>query len=293
MAIDYIENNLDNDIDLNRISEIAFQSVSNFQKVFSIMADLPLAEYIRRRRLTLAAFELLDKKVKVIDIALKYRYESPEAFARAFRVMHGVSPTEAKKDGISLKAFPRISFLLTVKGVNNMEFKIEQKEAFQVYGLEDAYAYDGIKNNQGRTIPEVWQDLMKDVKFEALCKSTPENWYEECGFSKKIGVIFAYDSYKHIDNLHFPYLIGCYKTSKSKTDGFTVVDVPKSTWAIFSTKRDETASGNYDLGTLKKRIYSEWLPTSKYNIIDGGNFEMYCSGENGGYCELWYRVEEK
>ena len=89
-ALDYIENNLDNDIDLNEIAQIACQSVSNFQRMFSIIADIPLSVYIRRRRLTLAALELQNTNIKIIDLALQYGYDSPEAFTRAFNVIHGV-----------------------------------------------------------------------------------------------------------------------------------------------------------------------------------------------------------
>lgn len=290
MAIDYIESNLQNDIDLNRVSEIALQSVSNFQRVFSIIADVSLAEYIRKRRLTLAAFELQTTNIKIVDLALKYNYESPEAFARAFNILHGVTPTIARQKGICLKSFPRISFLLTVKGVTAMNYKIEKREAFQVYGLEDIYKCENIENQNGRTIPQVWQDICANGEFERLCKSTPADWYVEADFSKEVGVVFAFDSYRYTSNTTFPYLIGCYKTNKSDINSYTVIDVPAATWAIFPTIYE---SGKLDLRTLKNRIFSEWLQTSRYRILEGGNFEMYCRNEKGEeYCELWYRVEE-
>jgi AraC family transcriptional regulator len=288
-ALDYIENNLDKDIDLTEIAKIACQSVSNFQRMFSIIADIPLSEYIRRRRLTLAAFDLQNTNKKIIDIALKYDYDSPEAFTRAFNIIHGVAPSAARAKGIRLKAYPRISFLLTVKGVIAMDYRIEKRDAFSVYGLEDVYNFDNIQNKDGRSIPQVWQDICENGEFEKLAKSTSENWHSEGSFSNDVGVVFAYDSYKCTSNTTFPYLIGCFRTTASNTSGYTIVDVPASTWAIFPTFY---VPGKLDLTTLKKRIFTEWIQTSKYKILDGGNFEMYCKNNNEEYCELWFRVEE-
>ncbi len=294
LAIDYIESNLENDIDYEEAARLAQCSVYQFQRMFSFVLGIPLSEYIRHRRLTLAAFDLQDKKNKVIDVALKYGYETPESFSRAFRCLHGLSPMSARDMGAKLKAYPRITFQIILKGDTEMNYRIEKKEAFEVYGLEDVYNYDGITNNQGKSIPEVWQEICKNGEFDKLSKSTSDDWYSESGFSKEIGVVFAFDSYKFTSNTTFPYLIGCYKASKSNTEGFTVAIVPASTWAIFSTVQDKSINGNYDLGTLKKRIHSEWLQTSKYTILDGGNFEMYCKDKDGNeYCELWYRVEER
>lgn len=293
-AIDYIENNLENEIDYEEAAKITLCSVYQFQRMFSYVLGVSLSEYIRRRRLTLAAFDLQTKTNKVIDVAMKYGYETPESFSRAFQNMHGITPSSVHNAGIKLKAYPRISFQIKLKGAAEMNYRIEKKEAFQVYGLEDTYTFDGIKNKAGQSIPEVWQNIMKNGEFDRLCKSTDNDWHAVGGFGKEIGVVFAYDSYKFTGNDTFPYLIGCYNSVKSNTEGFTIVDVPASTWAIFSTLRDESVESNYDLGTLKNQIYSEWLPTSKYNIIDGGVFEMYCKDKNNqDYCELWYRVEEK
>lgn len=294
LAIDYIEAHLDDVIDYNQIAKIALCSVYQFQRMFSFVLGIPLSEYIRHRRLTLAAFDLQDKNNKVIDIALKYGYETPESFSRAFQSLHGLTPTSARNMGSNLKAYPRLSFQIILKGDVQMNYRIEEREAFKVYGLEDIYDFDGIKNKQGRSIPEVWQDIMKNGEFEKLCKSTSDDWHRSGGFGKEVGVVFAFDYYKFINNTSFPYLIGCYKSENSNTEGYTVVDVPASKWAIFSTKQDEKIGRNYDLGALKQRIYSEWIQTAKYNIKDGGNFEMYCTDQNGDdYCELWYRVEEK
>ena len=113
-AINYIEDNLTNDIDFNEVAKVACCSVHHFQRMFSFITDVPLSEYIRRRRLTLAAFSLQKSDLKVIDISLQYGYESPEAFARAFQNMHGVTPTLARNAGVQLRAYPRISFQILI-----------------------------------------------------------------------------------------------------------------------------------------------------------------------------------
>jgi len=288
-AIEYIEENMNSNIDFKEIEKIVCYSITNFQKVFSVIADVSLSEYIRRRRLTLAALELQTSNIKVLDVALKYGYESPEAFTRAFNNLHGISPSSAREKGVSLKAFPRISILLTIKGDMIMDYRIEERKAFKVYGIEDTYTYDGIKNDKGRTIPEVWQDIMQDGRFKKLQDSTDKDWFIEGGFTNHPGEVFAFDSYKPASDTTFPYLIGCYLSSKSNAEGFTVVDVPAATWAIFSTIGNNTP----DLHALKKRIYTEWLPTTNYEILqDMGIFEMYYSDKNGAEaCELWYAID--
>ncbi|WP_422661144.1 AraC family transcriptional regulator [Paenibacillus sp. EC2-1] len=292
-AINYIEDNLENDIDYDQIARIAMCSVYQFQRMFSFVLEVPLSEYIRRRRLTLAAFDLKNRMNKVTDIALKYGYETPESFSRAFQNLHGLTPTSARNAGSQLKAYPRISFQITLKGVVEMNYRIETRGAFQVYGLEDIYSYDLISNPEGISIPEAWENLYKNGEFDRLNQSVQGDWRGEGHFSKELGTVFAYDSYRFTSNTTFPYLIGCYRSENSKVNGYTVVDVPASTWVIFSTKSDGNGSGNYDLSSLKNRIFSEWLQTSKLSILDGGNFEMYCTDKDGyEYCELWYRIED-
>lgn len=292
-AIEYIEDNLENAIDYEQIARIALCSVYQFQRMFSFVLEIPLSEYIRHRRLTLAAFDLKDRNNKVTDIALKYGYETPESFSRAFQNLHGLTPTQARNAGSQLIAYPRISFQIILKGVVGMNYRIETRDAFQVFGLEDIYNYDNITNQQGISIPEVWQNICKNGELDSLRQSVVGDWWREGNFSKELEAVFAYDSYKFTSNTTFPYLIGCYKSENSLVNGHTVVDVPASTWAVFSTLSDGNGSGNYDLRSLKNRIFSEWLQTSKFNVLDG-NFEMYCTNKDGyEYCELWYRIEEK
>lgn len=126
-AFDYIEEHLDSSIDLDKVANIMCQSTVSFQRTFSIFMNMSIFEYIRRRRMTLAAIELQTNSTKVIDVALKYGYESPESFTRAFKEIHGISPSAARKKGVQLNLFPRITFLLTVKGDIEMDYEIDNK----------------------------------------------------------------------------------------------------------------------------------------------------------------------
>jgi AraC family transcriptional regulator len=134
-AMDYIESNLADDISYDKIAQLACCSSYHFQRMFPFITGVTLSEYIRRRRLTLAAFELQTIDIKIIDVAIKYGYDSPEAFARAFKTLHGVMPTSARDIGVTLKAFPRMTFNISIKGDVEMKYRIEKRESFEVFGV--------------------------------------------------------------------------------------------------------------------------------------------------------------
>lgn len=280
-AIDYIEENLCGQIDYDKIAKIMCQSTVNFQRMFSIVTDITVNEYIRRRRMTLAAFEMQNSKVKVIDAALKYGYESPEAFARAFKEIHGISPMVARKEGMQLKSYPRLTFLLSVKGDVAMDYRIESKEAFKVYGIEGIFTTDDGKNLS--EIPNFWLDTMKKGEFDRLLKSTN-------GTSD----IHSICDYRKIDENTFPYMLFAYKTKDSKTEGFVEVEVPSATWAIFRTRNHTEEETSAEIQSLIKRVYTDWLPTANYEKVDGYELELYFRTDDGKcYCEIWMRVVPK
>ncbi|MGH4125996.1 MAG: AraC family transcriptional regulator [Clostridium sp.] len=287
-ALNYIEDNMLSDIDYSKVARVACCSVYNFQRMFSFITDVSLSEYIRRRRLTLAAFEFQDSNVKVIDLALKYGYESPEAFARAFQNIHGVTPTVARNMGVELKAYPRLSFHISIKGAVEMNYRIEKKEAFTIFGVEGVFTTENEKNLV--EIPKFWSEAMENGTIDKIADATGENWnnkHELCSVN-------AVCDYREIGGSRFAYMLCAFKTSKSVTEGFTVVDIPAATWAIFTSEEygeGEIASATQD---LVKRVYTEWLPTAGYEKLDGYEFEMYYTKENGkNYTETWIRVAKK
>lgn len=163
-ALDYIERNLENDIDECQIAKHACCTIYHFKRMFSFLADIPLHEYIRRRRLTLAAFELRNSSIKVIDIAVKYGYHSPDAFTRAFQSQHGMTPTEMRTSSPSIKAYPPMTFRLSIGGGEPMKFRIENKEAFQVIGITSRVAPVEMAEHPG--VDQVWRTTSQETYNE-------------------------------------------------------------------------------------------------------------------------------
>jgi AraC family transcriptional regulator len=133
-AINYIEDNLDSEIGFEKVARIAGCSSYHFQRMFSFITDVPLSEYIRRRRMTLAAYELQNSDIKIIDLALKYGYDSPNSFTRAFQMMHGVTPSATRKTSVPLKAYPKISVQITIQGDREMNYKIVEEKGSKLFG---------------------------------------------------------------------------------------------------------------------------------------------------------------
>lgn len=210
----------------------------------------------------MAAFELQNSAVKVVDLAMDYGYDSPEAFSRAFQSLHGVTPTAARSPGANVKAFSRISFQITVKAVEEMNYRIIEKPAFQVYGIEGIF---DIQNGENlKTIPQFWTDSLQNGEYAALVKSAgcPSSVNAVCGYRKMEGT-------------KFPYMLCVIKTPLSNTSSYTVVDIPKATWAVFTSEPHSIEETSNAVQQLTSRICTDRLPTADYVIEDGYDFEMY------------------
>ncbi len=280
-AIDYIENNLQEKMDYEKVAQAACCSVYHFQRMFSFITNIPLSEYVRRRKMTLAAFELQNSDIKIIDLALKYGYDSPESFTRAFQLLHGITPTAARKLGTSIKAYPRISFQITIKGDSEMNYRVVQKQAFQVYGIERIF--DTKDGENLKEIPKFWTELIDKGEYDKLAKSAnyPSSLNAVCG-------------YREMKGTKFPYMVCSLKTPLSDTTDYTVVDVPAATWAVFVNEPHNIEDTSKETQALTARIYTDWLPTSNYDLVPGYEFEMYYHTFDGKcYEEAWYRVIPK
>lgn len=281
-AVNYIESHLADEISYDHAAQIAYCSTYHFQRMFSYIAGVPLSEYIRHRRLTLAALELQTNDIKVIDVALKYGYESPEAFSRAFKKLHGVMPVSARDIGVSLKVFPKITFHITIKGDSEMNYRIEQKEAFEVFGLE--LKTNVINGQCYKDIPEFWENCAKDGRCAALAKAA----------GKKTGEILdAGITYAHNPNGSMNYMIACYKQIKTVPPEYTVLNIPRQTWAVFATEW-KSEKDDEKLHDIWKRIYSEWFPTVNYQHADCDfDIEIYFGDKQLGYgAEIWIPVNK-
>ncbi|MDI7741108.1 AraC family transcriptional regulator [Lysinibacillus fusiformis] len=254
-AMMYIEDNLTNEIDFKMVARIAQCSEYHFKRMFSFLAGIPLSEYIRRRRLSLAALELNSSDIKIIDAAMKYGYNSPDSFSRAFQNLHGITPSEARTNGQSLKAYPLMTFQLSIRGGNEMNYRIEQKEAFNIVGIKKRVPV--IFEGENPEIAEMWKSLTmeKITRLKNLSNIEPAGMVQASanfsdGRMEEKGELDQY--------------IGVATTEKCPED-FTKLEVPALTWAIFES------TGPFP-GTLQEtwgRIYSEWFPSSGYQVTEG------------------------
>ncbi|QOR34387.1 AraC family transcriptional regulator [Clostridium sp. 'deep sea'] len=288
-ALEYIEHNLTSDIDFKVVAQKACSSSYNFQRMFSFITDVSLADYIRRRRLTLAAFDIVNTKVKIIDIALKYGYESPVSFSRAFQSLHKVTPSKARKDGANLKAYPRLSFQISIKGEKGMDYRIEHKDAFEVYGIEGLVSTTG-KGEYLREAAELWQQSHKNGEYERLFNST----VSLPGFvNQDLCKVHAVMNYRKVSENVYPYMICSFVSVNSDSNGFEKVTIPAQTWAIFRSEETPWSKVSEAFSSLNKRFYSEWLPTSTYIKVDGPEFEIYGGNADSAYLELWIPVTKE
>lgn len=287
-AIDYIEAHLTDEIDFNMVAMKACCSSYNFQRMFSFITDMTLAEYIRRRRLTMAALELQNSDIKVIDVAVKYGYDTATSFARAFKALHGMPPAAAKEEGVVLKACSRISFHISIKGEKEMDYRIETKEAFDVFGIETVCS---LKGDKGYLSPnQLWKQCQNNGEYEKLLANAGES---PDYISKNLCRIHAVENYRETEVDTFPYMICTFVSKNSKADGYKMVRIPAQTYAIFPSKRFKWDDISKELNNLHKRFYSEWLPTANYERAEGANFEIYGGDEENGYIELWYPIIKK
>ena len=286
-ALDYIENNLREEVDLSQVAKVACMSLSGLQRFFSIVTDVSLSEYIRRRKLTLAAFELTHSDIKIIDLALLYGYDSPEAFARAFHSLHGVTPSAARAEGTNLKAYPRLSFLLTLKGDVPMDYKIISREAFGVYGIEGIFTCENQENL--RAIPQFWQNVMADGSYDKLTASVPENSV----IAKDLCRINALCNYRSTSEPNFTYMIFAFEEKGSNTDGFEKAMVPASTWAVFKSDIVRIEDTSKTVQDMNRRVYTEWLPNAAYEHLEGYDMELYYGDEDQTWIEICIRVQPK
>lgn len=287
-ALDYIETNLTGEIDLQCVSQKAQCSAHNFQRMFSFITDITLSEYIRRRRLSQAAQELQCSDIKVIDLALKYGYDSPVSFTRAFQALHNIPPSKARHSGVLLKSYPKISFQISIKGDKVMNYRIENKASFSVYGIKRTFHPN--KEDCTITIPKFWGELLENGEYDKLEKtSTMNSIYEIDGWAVINGI-----SIISKNALDMEYMICSIKNEKDICSDYEILEIPEATWAIFRTPIHSVKDAPKDIHELSKRIYTEWIPNSNFEYIEG--FEMdvnYYKNDNECYEEKWIRVRSK
>jgi AraC family transcriptional regulator len=276
-SVSYIEDNLDGKIDYDQASRIACCSTYHYQRMFSYIAGIPLSEYIRRRRMTTAAFELQNSRRKVIDIAMQYGYDSPTSFNRAFQSVHGISPSAARVEGAALKAFPRINFSISIKGDAEMNYRIEKKEAFRIVGVKEHF--DMNLEEAFAQVPLFWQKTIEAGLMPAVLELLNQ---------PPLGLLGVSTSVSGND---FDYYIAT-ATDKHAPEGMSEFEVPACTWAIF----ESVGAMPHAIQNLQKRIITEWLPTSGFEYANAPDIEVYPKGDQQSpqyRCEVWLPVVKK
>lgn len=272
LVVKYIEENLENGVDYKKLAEIACCSQFHLQRMFPYTTGMTIGEYTRRRRMTKAAMELIEGG-KILDVALKYGYNSPTAFNRAFRSVHGVSPSEAKRAGTKLKLQGPLSFKITIKGVEEMEFRIEEKKGFRAVGLKTELKRD-MSENFGE-IPKLWNQAAGDGRLEKLIALTDGD---------VLGISVCLE--ESLTQEPWSYYIAV-PTEKAAGDGFEEFQVEGGTWAVFEGEGEAPGA----IQEVVKRALTEWLPASGYEYAPRAEFERYLTRDpKNAKFEYWLPV---
>lgn len=274
-TIEYIEEHLLEELHMPTIAKAAGTSESEIQKTFYALTGISIVEYVRRRRLTLAGFELQKREKSVLEIALEYGYTSPDSFTRAFRQMHGTTPSAVKKGGCLLKSYGKITFVLTIKGVNAMNYKILKKEEMRIIGFKKWFSTEN--DSQLTEIPKMWDSVTEEMKKKITALSNNDGVVGLCAD--------MYDG-------GFDYWIGC-MSDKECPEDLEEITIPASSWAVFEIIGSMRPLPNA-MQDIWKRIYSEWLPNSVYEHAMLPEIEYYSSGDmmaDDYKSEIWIPVK--
>jgi AraC family transcriptional regulator len=281
-ALAYIEEHLTEDIDYREVAKIAHCSEYHFKRMFSFLSGIGLSEYIRRRRLTLAALDLKDTNLRIIDVAVKYGYDSADSFSRAFHSIHGILPSEARGENAQVKAFPRMTFQLSIKGGCEMNYRIVEKGPFKVVGFKKRVpiVFEGVNPEIAKMTELLTPEVVKQLK--ALSNVEPT------------GIISAsvnFSEGRMEEKGMLDHYIGV-ATSSDKIGKFDVLKVEAGTWAVF----ESIGPFPETLQNVWGRIYSEWFPSSGYEAVEGPEILWNESPDTGNpkyRSEIWIPVKKK
>ena len=276
-SLNYLEEHIADTIAYEEAARIACCSTFHYQRMFTYIAGMPLSEYVRRRRMTAAAFDLQSGGMKVIDVAMKYGYDSPTAFNRAFQSVHGIPPSAAREEGVSLKAYPRISFAISIKGEAEMNYKIEKRDAIRIVGVKEHMDLNVEENFAN--VPLFWQKTIQSGIVPTIVGAMDNEPYGLLGVSTCM------------NGKDFDYYIAA-ASGKLLPQGLEEYLIPAGTWAIF----DCVGPMPHAVQDLQKRIVTEWLPVSGYEYADAPDIEVYPEGDQSAIdyrCQIWLPVVKK
>ncbi|MEU6928449.1 AraC family transcriptional regulator [Streptomyces sp. NPDC046385] len=254
-ALDHIETRLDRELDVAEAARIATTSEYHFRRLFSALAGMPLSVYVRRRRMTLAGAEVLDGKRTLLDVAVRYGYGSGEAFARAFRSVHGIGPGEARRTGATLTAQPRMSFRVVVEGSSTMRYRIVEKDAFRVVGRKARVplVHEGVNPAIAAHVESIGQAAIERMK--ELSDQDPD------------GVLSVVEHLtdSREEGAELDFWLGVASGAETVPDDLETLPLAAGTWAVFENH------GPYPqaLQELWRDIFTQWFPSNPYESRPG------------------------
>ena len=287
-AIDYMEDHLEDNISAQDVADHVYLSPFFLQKGFSLMTGYGIGEYIRNRRLYLAALDLKGTKDKVIDIALRYCYETPESFTKAFSRFHGATPSQVR-GGASITAFLPLTITLSIQGGKQMDYKITPMFPFKVIGFQKVFDNE----TAYAEIPKYWDEICEKYAFNVYAGNAPANPYEQALVDNCIGEYGV--CIDDIGGGKFRYLIAGKYTGGDVPEGMVVYEFPRSDWAIFNCIGPIPEA----LQTVNTRIFQEWLPGNpEYELYGNASVEWYdcVNGEKTDqdyHSAIWVPVRRK
>ncbi len=274
-AIIHIEQHITQTLNTEDIAKVVGCSTYHFQRIFAYMTGIPLSEYIRRRRMSLAVVDLKNDDMKIIDVALKYGYHSPTAFNRAFQNVHGIAPSLVKLDGVSVKSYSPLSFQMVIKGVESLDLRIEAKEPFRVVGI--SVPLYGDFEGMAKPVEQIWKIVEGNGTLQKLKRLMGK---------EPSGLLEVMIPDENTESWRYLISVATDAPIEESLEEYIVDDY---TWAIFSYE-GKTIEETQDLG---KRVISEWLPTSGYEYDNGPDISVHAKdGTAGAILEYWLPVKK-
>ncbi len=292
-ALDYIEDNLTEELDYEEIGKISYSSSYHFQRVFGILCGMTLGEYIRNRRLTLAGAELATDKIKVIDAAVKYGYDSPDSFAKAFTKFHGITPSAAREPRAKLRSFARLSVKLSLEGGNTMDYRIEEKPEMILTGYKRHFtgtpAERFEQENDFYVFTRANQYILKGLSHDCDTQYNVMKNYSDDGYDFYIASQLDEWSTNNLNK----------ELGEEEAKRFEKIVIPAQLYLICETERAKYPTTLFE--DLRRRAVTEWLPSSDYQLANATEISVihwfYKHGNtdvnNSRYIELWIPIEKK
>ena len=280
-AIVFFELNIEDGdaLDINKIASQANCSEQYFRKLFTIITNLTVSEYIRNRKLSLAGEELLYYDSKVIDVALKYGYETTESFTKAFTRFHGNTPSNIKHTSSGIKSFNKICLKISVEGGNILDYQVVNHDNIRLLCRTQFFDSSSAEKNF-IDIPDYVRKCYADEKFRALYDLSNEEFN---------GKVIAYRDFKDCENDNIMrYNLGVAYDGKDIPEGYHVIEIPAFQWIIFTCKGERPKA----LQELWYRVYTEFIPSSTYELYDNITMEVCSFFVNEDICYLWIPVRQ-